>query len=100
MADLAFKRLLDRYLELHSSVMVDAVRAGISVRQRGSTEPKRARPFCNTWADVLATARGEVAALQGAHAATGGMGQEKLLLQHSVWLYEQQGRQATCLPSA
>lgn len=64
MLDLAFKHLLDRYLELHSSVMVDAVRAGISAQQRGNAEPKRARPFCNAWVDVLAAARAEVAALQ------------------------------------
>lgn len=66
MLDLAFKHLLEQYLELHSGAMLDAVRGDVSAqRQQGGVEPKGARAFCTAWADVLAAVQAELAALQG-----------------------------------
>lgn len=64
--DLAFKHLLEHYLELHSGVMIQDLRACMSASQQpGGPEPSQARPFCGAWADVLAGVKSEVAALQG-----------------------------------
>ncbi len=69
MLDLASKHLLSRYLELHSSTMIDALRADLQQRPHdggaGIGEPTQARPYCAVWAEVLARSKEEVAALQG-----------------------------------
>lgn len=66
MLDLAHKHLLGRYLQLHSTSMVDALRSSVAQLPSGDAEPEHALPFCGAWAGVLATAKREVTALQGA----------------------------------
>jgi hypothetical protein len=64
--DLASKHLLEHYLELHSSVMIQELRTGMSTpQQRDGAEPTQARPFAGAWANVLSGVKAEVAALQG-----------------------------------
>ena len=64
--DLAFKHLLEHYLELHSGVMIQELRTGMSMpQQRDRAEPTQARAFTGAWADVLSAVKAEVAALQG-----------------------------------
>ncbi len=66
MLDLARTHLTGRYLALHNATMVDALRSGVAAGQPpAGTEPQHARPFFAVWADVLATAKHEVTALQG-----------------------------------
>ena len=70
--DLAFKHLLEHYLELHSGVMIQELRTGMSMpQQRDRAEPMQARAFTGAWADVLSSVKAEVAALQGGWPRTG-----------------------------